>query len=102
MKSYRIVYGDTISVKDLRKIDPSVLRDIKAQIEEKLTMEPDRYGKPLRKSLKGYRRLRIGPYRVIFKIQDEEVKVVFIGKKPKVYGEFLRRIRVSRLSEFCL
>ena len=92
MKAYSIVYGDTISIKDLRKIDKKTVLAIQEHIEEKLSTNPDVFGKPLRKSLKGYRRMRIGSYRVIYKIDAEKVMIVFIGKKPKVYDEFLRII----------
>jgi len=44
----------------LQKISKDVLEEIKENIEKKLSTSPEIFGKPLQKSLKGYRRsLRI-------------------------------------------
>jgi mRNA-degrading endonuclease RelE of RelBE toxin-antitoxin system len=44
------------------------------------------FGKPLRYSLKGARRLRVGDYRVIYTIEpDEVVLIVTIGDRRDVY-----------------
>jgi mRNA interferase RelE/StbE len=93
MDVYTVVYGDTITIKDLQKIDRSTLKRIKQDIETKLTVAPSRFGKPLRTSLKGYRRLRIGSWRVIFKIEQQTVRIVFIGKKPEVYHQLLKVLK---------
>ena len=92
MKKFVIVYGNLISIKELKKLDPEVLKDVKRHIEEKLTERPEVFGKPLQKSLKGYRRMRMGNFRVIFKIENQTVKIVFIGKKPDVYQQFLKKM----------
>ncbi len=90
---YEIIYGNLISKKELKKISVEVLFKIKKQIELKLTNSPENFGKPLRKSLKGYRRLRVGNFRVIFKIKSSKkiIQIVFIGKKPDVYTHFLKK-----------
>jgi mRNA interferase RelE/StbE len=90
MPEYSLKYGNLISKQNLRKIDSSILKEIKRQIEKKLTHRPEAFGKPLQDSLVGYRRLRIGSFRVIYKIEDTVVKIVFIGKKPRVYEEYLK------------
>ncbi len=51
---------------------------IRKAIEKKLTADPVAFGKPLRHSLKGYRRLRVGDYRVIYKIVDDKILVLII------------------------
>ncbi len=45
------------------------------------------FGKPLQYSLKGLRRLRVGDYRMIFKIEEDDkiVFVVKIGHRREVY-----------------
>ena len=60
-------------------------------IEEKLTTRPEVFGKPLRRSLKGYRRLRIGDYRVIFRIEKQAVKIFVIGHRSIVYKDYTSR-----------
>lgn len=59
-------------------------------IREKLTEHPEDFGKPLRRSLKGYRSLRVGDYRVIFRIEDRTVKIFAVGHRSTVYEEYHR------------
>jgi len=89
---YQLLYGEYASNKELRKLNPAILLKIKRQIEKKLTTNPEVFGKPLRKSLKGYRRLRVDNWRVIFKLEGVLVKIIYIGKKPDVYEHFERKL----------
>lgn len=41
---------------------------IRNSIESKLTLAPHQFGEPLRRTLKGYWKLRVGDYRVIYKL----------------------------------
>lgn len=92
MKKYTVIYGNSLPFKEIKKIPSNILQTIRNQIEEKLTHSPEIFGKPLRNSLYGYRRLRIGKYRIIYRITPSAiVEVMFIGKKPKVYEHFLRK-----------
>lgn len=73
-------------VKDhVKKIGRTWFLRIMESINSKLGTEPEKFGKPLRKSLRGYRRLRVGDYRVIFKIEEEKVKILAIGHRSIVY-----------------
>lgn len=54
--------------------------------------EPHKYGLPLRKSLKGYWKLRVGDYRVVFRIGDAEVFILGIRHRKDVYGAMTERI----------
>lgn len=74
---YIIEYDEGIEEK-LRQFPKSIREIIRKSIEKKLTVDPVSFGKPLRYSLKGYRRLRVGDYRVIYKIIDERVIVLII------------------------
>jgi len=55
------------------------------------------YGSPLRYKLKGYWKLKISDYRVIYKIEKEEIKVpvLKIGKRrdEEIYNEMLKRLK---------
>ncbi len=73
---YIIEYDVDIEEK-LRKLPKSIREVIRKAIDKKLTVDPIAFGKPLRYSLKGYRRLRVGDYRVIYKIFENKV-IVFI------------------------
>ena len=61
-------------------------RQIRRAIETKLTTHPFELGKPLRYSLRGARRLRVGDYRVIYRIEPPNtVLVMKIGHRREVY-----------------
>lgn len=75
---YKIVYAITKSQKNFEKIPQNVKKIIKEAIEKKLTTNPLEVGKPLRYDLKGYRRLRVGDYRVIYRVDQEKVVVIII------------------------
>jgi len=64
---------------------------IKNAIEERLKIAPHKYGKPLRKTLKGFWNLRVGDYRVVFKIVKNEVWILGIIQRKDVYAEVERR-----------
>ena len=36
---------------------------------------PEEYGAPLRKTLKGYWKLRVGDYRVVFRVEGDEITI---------------------------
>lgn len=76
---YEIKYLQEVTKKQIPKLPLPVKRRIKKAIEKKLMVNPISFGKPLRHSLKGLRRLRVDDYRVIFKI-DEKLDLVIIVK----------------------
>ncbi len=83
-------------LKDVQRIDIPALSKreklhIKSAIENKLATDPEVFGKPLRRSLKGYRKLRVGDYRVIFRIQENTVKIIAIAHRSIVYKRFTSR-----------
>lgn len=51
---------------------------IKTAIEERLEVDPIKYGKPLRYNLKGYRRIRVSVYRIVYKV-DMDQRLVIIS-----------------------
>lgn len=76
-KTRYIIEYDTEIEEKLESFSKPVREMIRKTIEKKLSIDPVAFGKPLRYTLKGYRRLRIGDYRVIYKIIEERI-VVFI------------------------
>jgi len=71
---------------DLPKISAAWQKKIQRAIQAKLASRPELYGQPLRRSLKGYRKLRVGDYRVIFRIEDKTVKIFAIQHRSRVYS----------------
>ncbi|MEJ2219310.1 MAG: type II toxin-antitoxin system RelE/ParE family toxin [Desulfobacterales bacterium] len=65
---------------------------IKRAIEERLTKSPEIYGKPLQRTLKGYWKLRVGEYRVVFKPVGNEIRIFAIIHRKNVYKEIGKRL----------
>ena len=82
---FEIIYIEDVVKKDIPKLSNSWRKKIKTAIEKKLSSEPEVFGKSLRKSLKGYRRLRVGDYRVVFLIKGRKVLIMVIEHRSIVY-----------------
>jgi len=77
-----------VDIEEKLIILPKTIKEmIRNAIEKKLTVDPIAFGKPLRYSLKGYRRLRVADYRVIYKIIEDKVLVIIIdiGHRKDIY-----------------
>ncbi|MGH7795991.1 MAG: type II toxin-antitoxin system RelE family toxin [Candidatus Binatia bacterium] len=61
-------------------------------IENRLAIEPHRYEEPLRRTLMGYRKLRVGDYRVVFRIVRNEVWIFAIMHRRDVYHRIETRL----------
>jgi mRNA interferase RelE/StbE len=73
---FEVVY-DLKAEKHLDEINKTMRTRIKKAIEERLMIAPNDYGKPLTKEWKDHRRLRVGDYRIIYKVIEDKV-IVFI------------------------
>ena len=94
--SYRLVYHREIRGKDVPAINQNLRTRISRAIESGLTTEPERYGEPLRRTLKGYWRLRVGDYRVVFKVVKNEVWIYGIIHRREVYDRIIARLSQLR------
>jgi mRNA interferase RelE/StbE len=83
---WKISYKESVK-KDLKKLSKEVKYILKRAIEEKLMIEPLKFGLPLRRNLKGYMKLRVGDFRVIYSINKKNVTVhvIKIGHRKDVY-----------------
>lgn len=75
--------------KNLKKLDPQVAREVLDCMDEAATGDPRRFGKPMRRPLRGHRGYRIGNYRAITKHYGEKL-VIFAVKvmhRTKIYGD---------------
>ena len=61
-------------------------------IETKLSTSPVLYGVPLRGSLKQLWKLRVGDWRIVFSIDDHEVKILVVANRKDVYKLAGKRI----------
>jgi mRNA interferase RelE/StbE len=89
---YTVSYHPEVVADDIPALPKKIKERIKAAIEEKLMTRPEIFGKPLRRSLKGYRKLRVGDYRVIFRLEEKAVRILVIGHRSIVYGRHPDRL----------
>ncbi len=86
--TYRIEYLESVVRHDIPSLPATAKRQMRAAIDRKLGSHPVEFGKPLRYSFKGARRLRVGDYRVIYTIEPPDVVVIVkIGHRREVYAD---------------
>ncbi|HAJ4038380.1 MULTISPECIES: type II toxin-antitoxin system RelE family toxin [Bacillales] len=87
--AYQVVYTKK-AIKSLNKIDQSQQRMIIAWIEKNLinTENPKSLGKSLKGNLKEYWRYRVGNYRILADIDNDEIKIIIfnIGHRKDIYS----------------
>ena len=67
-KKWTIEYTGSAS-KEILALDDNIKKIIKKVIEDKLMTDPLKFGTPLRRSLAGFFKLRVGNYRIIYQIK---------------------------------
>ena len=77
---------------DLIVIPRNVAGRILHAIDDRLSRDPIRYGERLRQSLRGFWKMRIGDYRVVYEIAGQEVRVYGVMNRRDVYGRIVRRL----------
>jgi mRNA interferase RelE/StbE len=87
---WQVKFDDRAS-KELRKLDQQSQKRILIWIRENLATSesPRRKGKSLKGSMKGLWRYRIGDYRIISQIKDDEVLILIVrvGHRKDIYGD---------------
>ena len=80
---------DRRALRELNKLDPQSKQQILSYLEERIASgsDPRRFGKTLKANLAGLWRYRIGDYRVICQIIDNEltVLVLAVGHRKTIY-----------------
>ncbi len=90
--NYKLIYHPDVKRIDLQLIDSKNKFMIKKAIEERLATHPEIYGKPLQRTLKGYWRLRVGDYRVVFKTLKQKILILGIIHRKDIYQQIQKRI----------
>jgi len=74
------------ALRQLRKLDPQVVRRIKAATTD-LCADPRPHGAKALAGQHGWLRIRVGDYRIIYEVRDSEltVLVIQIGHRSQVY-----------------
>lgn len=84
---YKVVYLDSVE-KDFKRLDRPTRKRILDKIETYLAKDPKALGKALTGEFHGLWRYRVGDFRVIYKIAEEEILVIVarVGHRKDVYG----------------
>jgi mRNA interferase RelE/StbE len=80
---YQIRYLEEVVLKHIPSLPKAVKALVKTAIEERLMVDPISFGKPLRYSLKGHRRLRVSDYRIVYRIEQETSTVIIVAIKHR-------------------
>jgi len=88
--TFELVYHPQVR-SDVAALNEKRKRGIRAGVENRVAVAPQQYGEPLRKTLKGYWKLRVGDYRVVFKVVGAEVRILGIGNRKQVYDVIAKR-----------
>lgn len=89
---YKVIYHPDVLKHDLFRFPRNIKEIIRRAIEERLMREPFLGGEPLRHSLKGHRKLRVGDYRVIYRVQGSTIIILKIGHRKDVYVQVFSRL----------
>ena len=90
--TYTLIYEKLVVKEDIPRLGSNKKR-VSEVVLSKLSSHPELFGHPLSGLLRGFYKLRVGPYRVVFSIEGDLVKVFKIGHRSSVYKEALERIK---------
>jgi mRNA interferase RelE/StbE len=90
--AFTVRYHPAVKGVDLPRINTKMRERIRRAIESRLMTAPQEYGLPLRKNLGGYWKLRVGDYRVVFRVEGNVVYVLGIRHRKNVYEDVPGRI----------
>jgi len=84
--AYKVLFNAAIE-KDLRHIDVTQQKRILDAIQSELSESPRQNGTPLKGKFKGFWKMYVVPYRVIYTVNDREgtVYIEKIGHRKDVY-----------------
>lgn len=93
---YTVDIDELVFSEDFKRIDAAGQKRILKAVRKKLAVEPRAYGKPLSGEYKGFWKLKVGPYRVIYEIIESKVTVYVIKvgyrRESEVYKELAKRL----------
>jgi mRNA interferase RelE/StbE len=91
--AYQLLYHPDVYHKDIAPIPRNIRVRIRKAIETRLLADPVMAGFPLRQSLKGHRKMRVGDFRVIYRVEGCDIIILKIGNRRDVYEEVFKRMR---------
>jgi mRNA interferase RelE/StbE len=92
MEEITVLYHPLVRRNNIPSLDLILRARVKTAIEEKLATKPEIFGIPLRATLKGYWKLRVGDWRVVFTIKNRIVYIIVIAHRKHVYTIAKKRV----------
>lgn len=92
MTRWKVLYHPKVAEEDISRLDGATRQRVRRAIEAKLLTRPEEFGKPLRFNLAGLWSLRVGDWRVVFAIREDELWILRIGHRSEIYTTRLREI----------
>ncbi len=81
--AYNILYKRSVA-KDLSRLDKRDAKRILDKIEKDLKSQPEQHPS-LKGEFEGLRKLRVGDFRIIYSVIDNDVTVLRMGNRRDVY-----------------
>ena len=81
----KIKYHPKVKNEDIPRLTSNIAARIENAIRNRLMVNPIKYGFYLRGTLSDYRKLRVGDWRIIYRIVDKEIRIIAIGNRKEVY-----------------
>lgn len=81
--NYSVFYASDVLSHDIPRLPKTMKETVRRAIETRLMVDPIAYGKPLRYSLKGHRRIRVGDWRIVYRIEAKTKKVLIVAIKHR-------------------
>jgi len=89
--TYRLLYHPLVS-EDIGGLPENIKNRIRTAIESRLVADPVRAGRPLKQSLVGHRKMRVGDFRVVYRAQGDKIVILKIGHRKDVYAKTAPRV----------
>lgn len=87
MATYTLVYKKP-AVKDVQKLPPQIKKRLKIKLEWFIGQDnPLEFAEPLTKPADAQYRFRVGVYRVLFDIEANNIVILHIQHRSKVYRQ---------------
>lgn len=88
---FRLIYHP-LAAEDIESVPQNFKNRIKNVLEKRLLIDPVKAGRPLRQSLAGHRKMRVGDYRIIYRVEHHSIIILKIGHRKDVYDKVKPRI----------
>jgi mRNA interferase RelE/StbE len=87
--NYSVFYTRKAIEEDIPFLDKAVAERVRMAIEQKLMLDPIRFGKPLQYDLAGARSLRVGDYRIIYEVDRKAHSILIraVGHRSGIYEQ---------------